>query len=77
MRHIIEIFDEGTEKLVDSIEIPAIREKDLVRLMGWQEPEDELYGYNLSMQQVKVLEEWTGRVINSPNRIVQLVGVDS
>lgn len=72
MKHVIAMFDAETEKLIELVELPANRKKDLSDLMGWQAPEDEIYDYNLSPQQFKVLEIWTGRTINSTGRIAQL-----
>ncbi|WP_275629287.1 hypothetical protein [Pseudomonas sp. 273] len=76
MRHIIDIFDINTDSLLKSVDIPSHREKDLAQLMGWQTPEDEIYGYDLSFQQVKILEEWTGMKIDLPDSIAQLIGVE-
>jgi hypothetical protein len=74
MKHVIFIFDIETEELLERIEVPASRKKELADLMAWLEPEDEIYGYDLSVQQSHVLEEWTGRKINAPGRIAQLAG---
>jgi len=76
VRHIIDIFDVETESLLMSIDIPPHRENDLAQLMGWQTPEEGIYGYDLSAEQVKTLEEWTGIAIESPHSIVQLIGVE-
>jgi hypothetical protein len=75
MKHVIFIFDIESEELLESIEIPASRKKALAELMDWQEPEDEIYGYDLSAHQLRVLEDWTGRKIVAPGRLAQLSGI--
>lgn len=72
MRYRIEIYDSGTEEHEEDIGIPINRKKDLFDLMRWQDPENEIYIYDLSARQVKILEEWVGRGISSPNRIALL-----
>lgn len=74
MKHIVRVFDIKTEEFLEAIEIPAYRKNELFDLMGWQDPEDEIYCYNLSAQQLKVLEEWTNREICSPDRLAVLAG---
>lgn len=75
MKHIIDIFDADTEEHVESIDIPVYRKKALSTLVGWHEPEDEMYCYDLSAQQLIVIEEWAGRKIGAPDRIAQLAGL--
>jgi hypothetical protein len=43
--------------------------------MGWQQPEDEIFCYDLSAEQLKVLGEWTGRELISPLWDAQLSGI--
>ena len=75
MRHVVEVFDGQTEDLLLSVEVPSDRHSELKSLMNWQLPEDEFDGYDLSPEQVKVLEEWTGATLTNANHIVQLVCV--
>jgi hypothetical protein len=75
MKYLIEIYDIETEAHLEDIEIPPHRKKELAVLMGWEDPENEIYVYDLSAQQLKVLEEWTGRKIAGSGRTVQLAGV--
>ena len=71
----IEIFDAQTEEFLECIVIPAIYKKELFVLMGWQQQEDEIFCYDLSSEQLKVLGEWTGRELISPLWDVQLSGI--
>ncbi|MBA4360347.1 hypothetical protein HP062_27585 [Pseudomonas sp. B14-6] len=73
MKHVIEVFDRQTEDLLLTVEVPASRRKDLRVLMNWQQPDDEFDGHDLSAEQVKVLEDWTGKSLMGANNIVQLV----
>lgn len=75
MKHVVEVFDGQTEDLLLSVEVPSDRHSELKSLMNWQLPEDEFDGYDLSPEQVKVLEEWTGTTLTNTNHIVQLVCV--
>lgn len=69
------IFDAQTEELIEAIEIPVARKKELFDLMKWQEPEDEIFGYDLTDYQVKVIGGWIGRDLGSARWVVQLMGV--
>ncbi|SEM36092.1 hypothetical protein SAMN04487857_101346 [Pseudomonas sp. ok272] len=73
MKHVIEVFDKNTEELLLSVEIPGSRSEALKKLMNWQYPGDEYDGYDLSSEQVKILEDWTGRNLDDANHLVQLV----
>jgi hypothetical protein len=76
MKHVIEVFDRQTEELLLSVEISESRHESLRKLMNWQQPEDEFDGYDLSPEQVKVLEDWTGKLLMGKNNIVQLVCIE-
>jgi hypothetical protein len=67
--------DTHTERFLEQIRIPKTYRKQLFQLMGWQQPEDEIFCYDLSSEQLKVLGEWTGRELISPLWDVQLSGV--
>ncbi|KOY02948.1 DUF7683 domain-containing protein [Pseudomonas nunensis] len=73
MKHVIEVFDRETEELLLSVEVPDSRHQALRALMNWQQPDDEFDGYDLSPEQIRVLEDWTGKSLMSANHIVQLV----
>ncbi|WP_434624556.1 DUF7683 domain-containing protein [Pseudomonas sp. Z1-29] len=73
MRHVIEVFDAGTEELLQSVEIPKSYSTQLSELMGWTQPEDPYDGYDLSSEQVEVLERWTSTALNGDNVIIQIV----
>jgi hypothetical protein len=75
VKHVIQIFDTHTEKLLEFIEIPNYRKKELSKLMGWQDPEDEIYCYYLSAQQLSSIEKWTSRHLRSENLTVVIAGV--
>jgi hypothetical protein len=72
MQHEILAFDKKTEQLAFSIEIPADQLAKLAELMAWSEPEDAIYEYDLSPEQVSRLESMTGRTFSSPDYIFQL-----
>ena len=72
MQHEVLAFDKKTEQLVFSIEIPADRFATLAELMDWREPEDAIYEYELSPEQVSGLESMIGKTFNSPEFIFQL-----
>lgn len=72
MQHEIHAFDKKTEQLAFSIEIPADLFNTLAELMTWREPEDAIYEYDLSPEQVSRLESMTGRTFSSPDFIFQL-----
>ncbi|EJM15707.1 hypothetical protein PMI22_04166 [Pseudomonas sp. GM21] len=73
MKHVIEVFDRQTEDLLLTVDVPASRRKALRALMNWQQPDDEFDGHDLSSEQVKVLEDWTGKSLLGANNVVQLV----
>ena len=70
MKHVIEVFDRHSEELLLSVEIPNSRQKELAKLMDWHTPEDEFDSYDLSLEQVRTLEDWTGRTLRDENHIV-------
>ena len=72
MQHEILAFDKKTEELAFSIEIPADQYEELSQLMSWSKPEDAIYEYDLSPEQVGLLESMIGKTFNSPHYIFQL-----
>lgn len=76
MKHVIEVFDRLTEHLLLSVELPDSRKEALRTLMNWQKPGDEFDGYDLSPEQVRVLEDWTEKSLMGANHIVQLVCIE-
>lgn len=74
MKHLIEIYNIEADELLEELEVPATRKKELFKLMGWQNAEDDIYVYDLTPQQLQVIEEWMGRKIGGPGLIVQLAG---
>ena len=76
MRHIVEVFDQKTEVLLLSVDIAEHHEDALKVLMNWKQPEDEFDGYDLSEEQINILEDWTGKQLSGVNRIVQLVCIE-
>ncbi|MCU1774224.1 MULTISPECIES: hypothetical protein [Pseudomonas] len=73
MKHIVEVFDQKTEVLLLSVDIAEHHEDALKVIMNWKQPEDEFDGYDLSEEQISILEDWTGKKLSGVNRIVQLV----
>ncbi|MBA5982382.1 MULTISPECIES: DUF7683 domain-containing protein [Pseudomonas] len=76
MKHIVEVFDQKTEVLLLSVDIAEHHEDALKVLMNWKQPEDEFDGYDLSEEQINILEDWTGKQLSGVNRIVQLVCIE-
>jgi hypothetical protein len=74
MKHVIDTYDVGTEEHLECIELPVSRRKELFELMGWQKTEDEIYVYDLSEQQLEIIEGWIGRKISSSGHLAQLAG---
>jgi hypothetical protein len=72
MKHVIEIFDKETEELLKTVEVPPERKSELADLMGWKAPEDEIYGYDLTSAQLRVLEVWTKTQFSEAQYIIQL-----
>ena len=72
MNHVIEVFDSETEELLKTVEIPFARQAELIALMGWKEPDDAIYVYDLSPEQLRRIEEWTGTQLAGSNNIIQL-----
>ena len=72
MKHVIEVFDRETEELRESIEIPSARHAELADLMGWKDPEDAIYVYDLSAEQLRQIEKWTGSQFEETRHIIQL-----
>ncbi|MCU1726606.1 hypothetical protein NTD86_06355 [Pseudomonas sp. 7P_10.2_Bac1] len=63
MMHTISAFDKTTELMVFEIEIPQKNLPELKFIMAWTEPEDEIFGYDLSSEQLQKLEELLGQKI--------------
>ncbi|MDD2046965.1 DUF7683 domain-containing protein [Pseudomonas putida] len=73
MKHVIEVFDSKTDALLKTVEIPSARQAELIELMGWNDPEDEIYVYDLSPAQLSKIAEWTDTQFLETNNIIQLV----
>ena len=63
MMHTISAFDKTTELMVFEVEIPVKNLPELKVIMAWTEPEDEIFGYDLSSEQLQKLEELLGQKI--------------
>lgn len=72
MQHEILAFDKQTEELAFSIEVPVDQFDELANLMAWSDPEDAIYVYDLSAEQLNHLESMTGKTFSSPDYIFQL-----
>lgn len=66
MKHLVRAFCTTTERLAFRVEIPDENVELLTVLMGWQEPDDPIYEYELSDEQVSSLEALTGKRFNRP-----------
>ena len=58
--------------MVFEIEIPQQNHPKLKEIMGWTEPEDEIFGYDLSSRQIQLLEELLGQRIYDQRYVFQL-----
>ncbi|MDR6957244.1 hypothetical protein J2W43_001220 [Pseudomonas brassicacearum] len=73
MKPVVEIFDQTSEELIQTVEVPSVYMDPLAALMGWTKPEDFCFVYDLSPQQITTIEEWTHTIIHGDNRIIQIV----
>ena len=72
MKHSILAFDRTNEQLAFDIELPDDQFAQLAEIMAWQDPDDVIYEYDLSPEQVNRLEALTGKAFSSPDYIFQL-----
>lgn len=72
MIHTISAFDKTTELMVFEIEIPQQNYPKLKEIMGWTEPEDEIFGYDLSSKKIQLLEELLGQRFYDQRYVFQL-----
>ncbi|MFP3518370.1 hypothetical protein SB766_19480 [Pseudomonas sp. SIMBA_077] len=63
MIHTISAFDKTTELMVFEVEVSQEKLPELKVIMAWTEPEDQIYGYDLSVEQIRRLEELLGQQI--------------
>ncbi|ROM71917.1 hypothetical protein BK653_08525 [Pseudomonas brassicacearum] len=73
MKPVVEIFDQTSEELIQTVEVPSVYMDPLAALMGWTKPEDFCFVYDLSPQQITTIEKWTHTTIHGDNRIIQIV----
>ncbi|EJL04255.1 MULTISPECIES: hypothetical protein [Pseudomonas] len=76
MKPIVEVFDMTTEELIQTVEVPDAYMDQLAALMGWTEPEDFCFVYDLLPPQIKTIEEWTQTRFGGDNRIIQIVCIE-
>ncbi|WP_095058234.1 hypothetical protein [Pseudomonas sp. Irchel s3f7] len=67
MKHSIRAFYKTTERLAFQVEILAEHFEALSALMEWAEPDDPIYEYELSGEQIRRLETLTGKTFCSPD----------
>lgn len=60
LQYAVNVFSAETDELVRSIEISPGDVDELSRIMGWQAPEDAVYEYLLTPDQISSLEQLTG-----------------
>ena len=72
MMHTISAFDKTTALMVFEVEIPVKNLPELKVIMAWTEPEDEIFGYDLSSRQIQLLEELLGQRIYDQRYVFQL-----
>ncbi|MEB0205137.1 hypothetical protein [Pseudomonas sp. CCC3.1] len=72
MIHTVSAFDKTTELMVFEIEIPQQNHPKLKAIMGWTEPEDEIFGYDLNSEQIQLLEELLDHRIYDQRYVFQL-----
>ncbi|OLF56502.1 hypothetical protein BTN82_00945 [Pseudomonas chlororaphis] len=66
MKHSVRAFYRTTERLAFKVEIPSENFEQLTGLMEWQEPDDPIYEYELSDEQIADLEKLIGHQFHSP-----------
>ncbi|MEX3775907.1 hypothetical protein [Pseudomonas sp. MYb118] len=74
MNHIIFAFDKETEALGFEVHIPAMKIEELRKIMGWKDPEDEIYGYDLDAFQIEKLQLMLNNDFYDPKYLFQVVG---
>lgn len=74
MNHVIFAFDKETEELGFEVHIPATKIEELRTIMGWKEPEDEIFGYDLDALQIEELQTMLKRAFYDPQYFFQIVG---
>ncbi|MGX0893613.1 hypothetical protein AB7M22_005621 [Pseudomonas sp. ADAK2 TE3594] len=70
MKHSVRAFYKTTERLAFRVDIPSEhfeQLKELKELMEWKEPDDPIYEYELSHEQIGSLEVLTGKKFDSPD----------
>ena len=67
MKHSVRAFYKTTERLAFKVEIPSESFEQLTELMEWQEPDDPIYEYELSDEQIAALEKLIGRDFHHPD----------
>ncbi|WP_339511453.1 DUF7683 domain-containing protein [Pseudomonas sp. RL_15y_Pfl2_60] len=72
MKHSILAFDKNSEQLAFRVDIPEGHLEQLAEIMTWQDPEDAIYEYDLSAEQISHLEALTGKAFNDPGYLFQL-----
>lgn len=63
LNHTVEAFDKHTAQLVFEVPVPHGDIERLRAIMGWTNPEDEIYCYDLDQDQIKQLEALIGRAL--------------
>ncbi|MDI2593203.1 hypothetical protein NYP20_01325 [Pseudomonas sp. N3-W] len=67
MKHSVRAFYKTSERLAFRVDIPAEDFEQLKALMAWTEPDDPVYEYELSNEQIGSLEALTGKKFGSPD----------
>jgi hypothetical protein len=67
MKHSVRAFYKTTERLAFRVDIPSEHFEQLKELMEWKEPDDPIYEYELSHEQIGSLEVLTGKKFDSPD----------
>jgi hypothetical protein len=72
MIYVIEAFYRDNELLAFEEELPAGKDQDVKRIMGWTADQQGWEGYNLTIEQLGALENLLGKKIYDPAYLFQL-----
>ncbi|NUU35054.1 hypothetical protein [Pseudomonas sp. C2B4] len=72
MIYVIEAFYRDNELLAFEEELPAGKDQEVKRIMGWTAEQQGWEGYNLTNEQLGALENLLGKKIYDPAYLFQL-----
>lgn len=66
LKHSVRTFERDTGEQAYSVEIPSDRAEKLPEIMAWETPEDAIYEYRLTPEQISAMEQLTGKCFRDP-----------